>query len=71
MSIWVHFDENWDKDRSLKYLNELVSGRKLEIIGYKLPWQIREYKVADWDEKENILEYTCYFPKLYFDIFWE
>ena len=41
------FDENWDKGRSLKILNKLVSHRRLEMVGYKFPWQILEYKAVD------------------------
>ena len=36
MSVWIHFDKNWDKDRNLKILNDLVSQRTLEMVGYKL-----------------------------------
>ena len=56
MSVWIHFDKNWGKDRGLKILNELVSPRTLEMVGYKLTWKILEYKAFNWDEIEN----TCY-----------
>ena len=45
--IWVHFDKTWDVDRGIKILNELPIHRKLDKVGYQIPWTALEYSACE------------------------
>ena len=59
ITIWVHYDNNWNAERGLKVLNRLVKPQKLDQVGYQLPRQKHVYPAEDWEHKKFTCEYSC------------
>ena len=69
ITIWVYYNENWKTERGTKILNTLLKRRKLDQVGYQVPWIMKRYPEAEWKEREKTCEYKCLCPNFKFDPF--
>ena len=67
MTIWRHYDNNWNAETGLKILNRLVKRQKLDQVGYQLLWQKQMYTAEHWKHKKFICKCSCFCLTFNFD----
>ena len=60
MNIWVNYNNNWNTERGIEILNSLTRRRKLDQVGYQIPWKMSKYPAAEWQDRfASIHAFLC------------